>query len=671
HPSDWIIMLDQPAPILIVALDPTFFPNGLIAKFDVPAGTTVEDFAATFLNTQAGPVLGYTNIQPGQSGTMTLATGVTVPYISFNGNNSGYNMDAKGVFLQDGNVIYYMQCANFPFMWDDTAELVDQILGTLHIASGTASAGWPVAVNSSWCTPVAQAVTATGNRAEIAWWQQGGFNSGTAFTAVYHVTVPTDAVIGNIYTFPNGTLEYRINGSNPATVMPITGDSQVQVNTAGRSIIITPATGPRGTNVSVTGSGFTPGTSVDISFGGVIVTASTTNAAGAFTAAFAVPLQATSGANAVVATDGAGLTASATFTVPPAAITVSPTSGPPGTTVTVMGTGFPAYLSLTLILDAAIVTPSPVVITDASGDFTATFVVLGLAPGLHTVSATCGGVVATAVFTITNQQHYTLTTSVDPAASGSVSLNPTQPAGGYNSGTLITLTPNPATGYVFDHWSGDVTGTANPGSVTMNSNKSITAHFAPPGVTVTVNAPARVSTNYDFTVSIDISEVTDLNSVQYDIGFDTSVLRLDSIDAGQIAATSIPVASNEISGGHYRVVQSLGLSSVSGSGSLAVLHFHSIGAIGTSSAIDISNGLLSGMSGGIPATWVDDTVQVSVIPGDANGDGAVNVLDMTKVAREILQLDQLTPGADANLDGLVNVLDMTKIARIILLLDPS
>ena len=32
-------------------------------------------------------------------------------------------------------------------------------------------------------------------------------------------------------------------------------------------------------------------------------------------------------------------------------------------------------------------------------------------------------------------------------------------------------------GYVFDHWSGDASGSANPRTVTMNSDKNITAHF--------------------------------------------------------------------------------------------------------------------------------------------------------------------------------------------------
>jgi len=191
------------------------------------------------------------------------------------------------------------------------------------------------------------------------------------------------------------------------------------------------------------------------------------------------------------------------------------------------------------------------------------------------------------------------------------------------------------------------------------------------GVSVTVNAPEEVAPGTDFTVTIDISEVDELNAVQYDISFDTSVLRLDDITAGTIDSTSVPVAGwNEISPGTYRIVQSMGLTSVSGSGSLAVLHFHAVGTLGSSTDITITNGILSNMAAEeIPATWIGDTVEISVIPGDADGNGTVNVLDMTKVARIILMLDEPTPGADADQNGQINVLDMTKIARIILMLD--
>jgi len=193
---------------------------------------------------------------------------------------------------------------------------------------------------------------------------------------------------------------------------------------------------------------------------------------------------------------------------------------------------------------------------------------------------------------------------------------------------------------------------------------------ATPEVTVSIVAPDEVATDSDFTANVNISEVVDLNAAQYDISFDNAVLRLDDVTSGQIDSTEIPAMESEISPGTYTVVQSLLLGTVSGSGYLAVLHFHVIGSEGDSSAIDISNGILSGLEAEIEATWIGDSVDISsVLPGDANGDGFVNVLDITKVARIIIGLDDETPGADANGDGVVNVLDITKIARIIIGLD--
>ncbi len=59
----------------------------------------------------------------------------------------------------------------------------------------------------------------------------------------------------------------------------------------------------------------------------------------------------------------------------------------------------------------------------------------------------------------------------------------------------------------------------------------------------------------------------------------------------------------------------------------------------------------------------------SVVPGDVNGDGNVNALDITKVERIIAGLDAETLGADANEDGNINALDITKVERIIAGLD--
>jgi len=43
----------------------------------------------------------------------------------------------------------------------------------------------------------------------------------------------------------------------------------------------------------------------------------------------------------------------------------------------------------------------------------------------------------------------------------------------------VTLTASPASGYVFERWAGGASGSSNPVTVTMTSDKSITAHFAP------------------------------------------------------------------------------------------------------------------------------------------------------------------------------------------------
>jgi len=70
---------------------------------------------------------------------------------------------------------------------------------------------------------------------------------------------------------------------------------------------------------------------------------------------------------------------------------------------------------------------------------------------------------------------YTLSTSV--SGNGSIALEPSQPAGGYDAGTVVKVTAWPAAGNKFNGWSGDLTGYDNPQWITMTSNKSVTATF--------------------------------------------------------------------------------------------------------------------------------------------------------------------------------------------------
>ncbi len=69
---------------------------------------------------------------------------------------------------------------------------------------------------------------------------------------------------------------------------------------------------------------------------------------------------------------------------------------------------------------------------------------------------------------------YTLTTSVSPSGSGTVSPS----YGTYNAGSSVAVTATPSSGYKFDYWTDDASGSTNPITITMNSNKSITANFS-------------------------------------------------------------------------------------------------------------------------------------------------------------------------------------------------
>ncbi|NIM17120.1 MAG: M28 family peptidase [Candidatus Aminicenantes bacterium] len=85
-------------------------------------------------------------------------------------------------------------------------------------------------------------------------------------------------------------------------------------------------------------------------------------------------------------------------------------------------------------------------------------------------------------FTPSAPPQYTLT--VNTVGQGTVSLNP--PGGVYDAGTVVTLTATPDSGWLFSNWGGDLTGSTNPTTITMNSNKTVTATFIEEGTTGTV-----------------------------------------------------------------------------------------------------------------------------------------------------------------------------------------
>lgn len=85
---------------------------------------------------------------------------------------------------------------------------------------------------------------------------------------------------------------------------------------------------------------------------------------------------------------------------------------------------------------------------------------------------------------------YLLTTSADPAQ-GSITADPAGPE--YAPGTEVELTATAAEGWNFAQWDGDLSGSANPATITMDTHKSVSAVFVEDQVSLTVNTDGNGS----------------------------------------------------------------------------------------------------------------------------------------------------------------------------------
>lgn len=207
-------------------------------------------------------------------------------------------------------------------------------------------------------------------------------------------------------------------------------------------------------------------------------------------------------------------------------------------------------------------------------------------------------------------------------------------------------------------------------------NPDVTEDPGPPVVQVTVraDAPAIVLPTAAFDVPVNITDVSDFDAASYNVMFNSAVLELTSVTAGTVDTTPIPVGpTSEIYGGDpevlqgVRVVQNVSEAvGVSGSGTLAVLHFTFIGNSGEGSYIDLVDGTLSDKDANeIYVNWFGDSVVATGLVGDANGDGELDALDITTIELIVAGIRDETPGADANLDGELDALDITSVEILV------
>lgn len=183
----------------------------------------------------------------------------------------------------------------------------------------------------------------------------------------------------------------------------------------------------------------------------------------------------------------------------------------------------------------------------AIASINSTGLVTALAQGTATITARTadGGFTASSSIIVSGvvaPKQYTITTAV--TGLGTIALNP---AGGtYNEGTTVTLTATPAGGYQFSNWSGGITGTNNPVTVSMNANLSVTANFTQTQndctnpVTASLPFAKDGAGEFCYVISGNISYVNSWN---------TSMVQINGVDYTNKWSNSMPARVN----GNYYV----------------------------------------------------------------------------------------------------------------------
>ena len=263
---------------------------------------------------------------------------------------------------------------------------------------------------------------------------------GTGFRASRRVTIRFDSrTIATDTTNSRGSFSKTFNvpeadhGSHEVSADDNIHDLSARL-TVEQSIDINPDSGPTGSRVTVTGTGFRDEREITITFDGdeVDTTPSsvTSDDDGSFTASFLVPTCLNRNPE-VVASDGR-YTDTARFTIL-ASISLDPSSGKVGDMVNITGNGFRSNRLITLTLDGEEINARQVSIrSDGTGCFDSAFTVPASTSGVHQVRASDGTEDAMNSFT-------TLSAISLSPSSGPINAEITVTGTGFGSDRVVTI----------------------------------------------------------------------------------------------------------------------------------------------------------------------------------------------------------------------------------------
>jgi len=172
------------------------------------------------------------------------------------------------------------------------------------------------------------------------------------------------------------------------------------------------------------------------------------------------------------------------------------------------------------------------------------------APSSHSVSIASGSLTSdTETYSIVGPTTYTLTLNYNNTQGG-ISPSPLESGNIYTAGQVVQLYASASSGYHFTGWSGDLSGTVNPATITMNGNETITANFASGDPSlgtaiVTIQPPAAAAAGVTWGLSATDFELSGSSFNGYPYPPSYYLLYLHSVD-GWVGPPSVFV---ELSGG--------------------------------------------------------------------------------------------------------------------------
>ena len=181
--------------------------------------------------------------------------------------------------------------------------------------------------------------------------------------------------------------------------------------------------------------------------------------------------------------------------------------------------------------------------------------------------------------------------------------------------------------------------------------------------------PQMAYLGQNLTVEVVIETETSLAGWSFDVSYDPKILSFQAATIRDFLGVDIDkiyfepgILDDELGLIRRLLATRLFPGGSKGTGQLVELSFKTIG-IGTSE-LELKNAQLGAPNGQILAPQISSSIItiIGVLPGDANRDGQVDILDLVTVGRHFSQEGDKLPG-DVNADGQVNILDLVMVAK--------